>query len=206
METKFIEIRYSELAKVDCCLSCGDTISHLKLNGNETVVDLGCGKGKDVLKLADLVEDGFVYGVDISDGMLEVARKNAEKFDVKNVNFIKSELENIALDDNIAEYIISNCTINHAKDKNKVWSEIYRILKPGGKFVISDIYSLEPVPEKYSNDPQAVAECWAGAVTKDVYIEQLKRANFKNIEILSETQPYKKYEIMVCSWTIRGTK
>jgi ubiquinone/menaquinone biosynthesis C-methylase UbiE len=206
METKFIEIRYSELAKVDCCLSCGDTISHLMLNGNETVVDLGCGKGKDVLKLVDLVEDGFVYGVDISDGMLEVARKNAEKFDVKNVNFIKSELENIALDDNLADYIISNCTINHAKDKDKVWSEIYRILKPGGKFVISDIYSLEPVPEKYSNDPQAVAECWAGAVTKDVYIEQLKRASFKNIEILSETQPYKKYEIMVCSWTIRGTK
>jgi ubiquinone/menaquinone biosynthesis C-methylase UbiE len=206
METKFIEIRYSELAKVDCCLSCGDTISHLMLNGNETVVDLGCGKGKDVLKLVDLVEDGFVYGVDISDGMLEVARKNAEKFDVKNVNFIKSELENIALDDNLADYIISNCTINHAKDKDKVWSEIYRILKPGGKFVISDIYSLEPVPEKYSNDPQAVAECWAGAVTKDVYIEQLKRASFKNIEILSKTQPYKKYEIMVCSWTIRGTK
>ena len=141
METTEINKRYSNLAESSCCLSCGGAVNYAEPQEGEICVDLGCGRGNDVLRMAQSVgENGFVYGVDISDGMLDKARTTAEKFGVKNVKFVKSELEKIEIPDKTADLIISNCTINHASDKLKVWSEIYRILKKGGRFSISDIY------------------------------------------------------------------
>ena len=133
MDTSSINIRYSELAEQSCCLSCGGAVNYAEPKSGECCVDLGSGRGTDVLRLADVVgTDGFVYGVDISDGMVETAKKNAQKLGVTNVGFIQSDLENIAIPGSVADLVISNCTINHASDKLKVWSEVYRILKPGG--------------------------------------------------------------------------
>ena len=187
MEIKEINKRYTELSGSDCCLSCGGAIDYSGAKTGDICVDLGSGRGTDVMRLAEIVgETGFVYGIDISEGMLQTARRNADKFGVKNVKFVKSDLEKIDLPSKIANIIISNCTINHAADKQAVWNEIYRILKGKGKFIVSDIFSKEEVPEKYRTDPVAVAECWAGSVTKEVYLHQLKKAGFENITILEE--------------------
>jgi ubiquinone/menaquinone biosynthesis C-methylase UbiE len=206
MDTEQIQIRYSVLAEDDaCCLSCGGAINHSKALPGEVCVDLGSGRGTDVLRLADEVgETGFVYGVDVSDGMLKKAEKNAEKLGVTNVKFIKSELEDIKIETGTVNLVISNCTINHASDKLKTWSEIKRILKKGGRFVVSDIYSIGEVPEEYRTDPQAVAECWAGATTKQEYLDTLTKVGFKDIEILEESAPYPKGKIQVASFTIAG--
>lgn len=207
MDTSQIEIRYSELATQTCCLSCGGAINFAKPQKGEVCVDLGSGRGSDVMRMAELVgADGFAFGLDISDGMLRKAQRNAEKLGVANVKFKKSELEKLDLPDNTANLVISNCTINHAENKQAVWSEIARILKKGGRFVVSDIYSSEEVPEEYRNDPTAVAECWAGAVTKEVYKNQLEKAGFSNVEILEESNPYEKGKILVSSFTIKGIK
>jgi len=207
MNTEQIQIRYTKLAEDSCCLSCGSAIEYAQAREGEVCVDLGSGRGIDALRMAEKVGDGgFVYGVDVSDGMIEKAEKNAAKLGIQNVKFIKSELEDIKIDNETIDLIISNCTINHALDKRKVWSEIERILRKGGRFVVSDIYSTAEVPEVYKTDPTAVAECWAGAVTKQEYLETLFNAGFKSIEILEESAPYPKGSIEVVSFTITAKK
>lgn len=207
MEIQKINTRYSELAESECCLSCGGAINYAKAIQGEICVDLGSGRGTDVLRMAESVgPTGFAYGIDISDGMLDKSRKNAEKFNVSNVKFLKCELEKLDLSDKIADLVISNCTINHASNKQSVWNEIHRILKKGGRFVVSDIYSMSPVPEEYRNDPVAISECWAGSVTRDEYLEQLKNAGFSSISIIEESAPYNKGQVLVASWTITGKK
>jgi ubiquinone/menaquinone biosynthesis C-methylase UbiE len=202
-----INKRYSELATTECCLSCGGAINYALPKAGEVCVDLGSGRGTDVLNMADEVgENGFVYGIDVSEGMLEKACQMALKFDVKNVSFIQSDLEKIALPDRIADLVISNCTINHASDKHAVWNEVYRILKHGGRFVVSDIYATSPIAEEYHHDPVAVAECWAGAITKDQYLDILNIAGLREIEIIEESKPYSKGKAEVVSFTIAGKK
>lgn len=207
MDISAINLRYGELATTECCLSCGDAINYAIPKTGEVCVDLGSGRGTDVLRMADEVgETGFVYGIDISEGMLEKARQNAAKFEVKNVRFLHCELENIDLADGITDLVISNCTINHASDKVAVWSEVYRILKKGGRFVVSDIYATNPIPEIYHNDPVAVAECWAGAVTRGEYLRTLEEIGFSEVEIIEESKPYQKGKAEVASITIAGKK
>lgn len=202
-----INRRYSELATENCCLSCGGAIDYSKPQPGEVCLDLGSGRGTDVLKMAEEVGDaGYVYGLDISDGMLEKARTTSSKLGVKNVEFLCSELEKIPLADNSIDLIISNCTINHAQNKQEVWNEIFRVLKNGGRFVVSDIYSIIPVPEKYKNDDQAISECWGGSVTRQEYFTQLNNAGFTSIDILEESTPYSKGEIEVVSLTLKGIK
>ena len=205
--SRAINTQYSELAESSCCLSCGAALSHCAPEPDEVGVDLGSGRGNDVLRIAEIVgEQGFAYGVDIADGMLESARSKAERLGVHNAGFVKSELEKIDLDDEVADFVISNCTINHARDKQAVWEQIFRILKPGGRFVVSDIYTTAEVPEKHRNDPALVAECWAGAATRDEYLQTLLRAGFVNIEIIEESLPYDKGKIRVASITLAGKK
>ena len=199
-----INIRYSDLAEKSCCLSCGGAVNHTEVREGDVCVDLGSGRSIDSIKMAE--KAAHVFGIDISDGMINKAKRNAEKFEIKNVTFIKANLESLPIKDDYVDLLISNCTINHAGDKQKVWNEVFRILKPNGTFVVSDIYSSEPVPSEYKNDPEAVAECWAGSVTKEVYIDQLAIAGFKDIEIIEESEPYEKGKITVTSWTIKGQK
>jgi ubiquinone/menaquinone biosynthesis C-methylase UbiE len=207
MEYTEINKRYSELAEAACCLSCGGAINYSGASKGEICVDLGSGRGTDVLRLAEEIgEEGFAFGIDISDGMIQKAKNTAEKMGIKNVEFIHSTLEQIKLGDNTANLVISNCTINHASDKQAVWNEVFRILKKGGRFIVSDIYSSENVPEEYRNDPVAISECWAGSVTRDEYLQQLTTAGFSSIKILEESAPYEKGKIMVSSWTIAGEK
>jgi arsenite methyltransferase len=207
MQYEEINKRYSVLAESSCCLSCGGAINHAEPRNGEICVDLGSGRGTDVMRMAESVgKDGFVYGIDMSDGMLQKARNTAHRLGVKNAEFIQSPLENLRINDSVADLVISNCTINHADNKQIVWNEICRILKKGGRFVISDIYSLNPVPDEYRKDPVAVAECWAGSVTRSEYLDQLKEAGFSSVEILEESSPYEKGKIFVSSWTIKGVK
>jgi SAM-dependent methyltransferase len=204
---KAIDIRYSELAETSCCLSCGGAVNHSKASAGEVCVDLGSGRGTDAIRLAEEVgSEGMVYGIDLSDGMLKKAEKTAARLGIENVEFLKSDLENMPLDAESVDLVISNCVINHAEDKQKVWNEVARILKKGGRFVVSDIYSSAPVPEEYKSDPEAIAECWAGSETREVYLEQLEKAGFTSVEILEESAPYEKGKIEVSSWTVLGYK
>lgn len=207
MKTEAINERYTQLSEASCCLSCGGAINHAKPQTGEVCVDLGSGRGNDVIRLAEEVgESGYVYGIDISEGMIAKANVNLAKFEVINAEILMAELEKIPLAENSVNLVISNCTINHATDKQQVWDEVYRILKPGGRFVVSDIYATSAIADEYRNDPMAVAECWAGAITKDEYLTVLENAGFKNLLVYEESAPYEKGKAEVASWTVSGKK
>jgi len=202
-----IDTRYSGLAESSCCLSCGGAADRAGAKPGEVVVDIGSGRGQDALRLAEVVgPTGRVYGIDAAHGMLDKARRTAEKLGVTNVEFRRSELEALDLPDAVCDLVISNCTMNHATDKKAAWAEIYRILKPGGRFVVSDIYALHEVPVAFRSDPKAVAECWAGAVEREPYLETLSACGFADIEVLEESAPYEKGAIEVASFTVLGRK
>lgn len=207
MITEAINERYTQLSETSCCLSCGGAINHAKPQPGEICVDLGSGRGNDVIRMAESVGDkGHAYGIDISEGMITKARANIAKFEIVNATILQAELEKLPFENYLVDLVISNCTINHASDKQAVWNEVYRILKVGGRFVVSDIYSTSPIADEYRNDPAAVAECWAGAVTKDEYLTMLESAGFKNIIIYEESAPYEKGNAEVASLTISGRK
>jgi len=207
MITEAINERYTQLSESTCCLSCGGAINYAEPQEGEICVDLGSGRGNDVIRMAESVgETGHAYGIDISEGMITKARANLSKFEVENATIIQAELEKIPLKNDSVDLVISNCTINHSSDKQAVWNEVSRILKAGGRFVVSDIYATSPIAEEFRNDPAAVAECWAGAVTKDEYLTMLEKAGFKNIIIYEESAPYEKGNAEVASLTISGYK
>ncbi len=202
-----INIRYSNLAESSCCLSCGGALDKSEASRGDVCIDLGSGRGTDALRLAEIVgEEGFVYGLDLSDGMIKKAMKTAERMGVKNVQFIQTDLSEIPLEEKSIDIIISNCVLNHVANKQQIWNEIYRVLKKGGTFTVSDIFSSAPVPVEYANDPAAVAECWAGSVTKEVYLDTLAKAGFTELTIIEESEPYAKGKIDVSSFTITGTR
>ena len=202
-----INVRYSNLAHSSCCLSCGGAINRAYPQPGEVCVDLGSGRGTDVLRMADAVgSNGYVYGIDISTGMIAKSRELSDKFGYTNVAFIQSDLETLPLPENSCDVIISNCTINHVNNKQKVFNEIYRTLKPGGRCIISDIYSIGQVPLEYKNNPDAVAECWAGSIPKDEYLAIIAQAGFPEIVILEESEPYPKGAIYVASFTYKIVK
>ncbi len=202
-----INDRYSVLSEKTCCLSCGGAINHAKANAGDVCVDLGCGRGNDVIRLAEKVGDsGYVFGIDISDGMIAKAKTNLEKFEISNAEILKADLESLPIENDKVDIIISNCTINHATNKQVVWNEVFRILKPGGRFVVSDIYATSPIADEYRFNPVAVAECWAGAITRGEYLLMLEEAGFEEIQIFEESEPYAKGQAEVASWTIKGKK
>ncbi len=202
-----VNVRYTHLACSSCFLSCGGAINHAQHKLGEICVDSGSGRGTDVLRMADTAgSNGFVYGIDISSGMIAKSRELLDKFGYTNVAFIQSDLESLPLPDNSCDVIISNCTINHVNNKQNVFNEIYRIIKPGGRCIISNIYSIGQVPLEYKNDPDAIAECWAGADPKDEYAEIIAHAGFNDIEILEESNPYPKGVIQVASFTFKIIK
>lgn len=205
--TDAIEVRYGALAESSCCLSCGSAVSHVDAQAGQKCLDLGCGRGTDVMRMAERVgAAGHAYGIDITDSMLDKARRTAEKLGVQNVTFLKADLAALPLGDGEVDWVTSNCVLNHAEDKAAVWREIARVLKPGGQFVVSDIYAIETVPEEYRHDPEAVAECWAGAIPKSEYLEAIGNAGLTNVEITEESAPYEKGKIKVASFTLSGMR
>lgn len=202
-----IETRYGGLAESACCLSCGNAASRCEPEPGQVCVDLGSGRGTDVIRLAEKVGPaGHAYGIDVTDEMLIKARKSAAKLGVKNATFLRADFEAINLPDESVDWVTSNCALNHASDKARVWREIARILKRGGRFIVSDIYAIDPVPDEYRNDPAAVAECWAGAVTRDEYLAHIREAGLGDVRVVDESAPYEKGRVRVASFTVLGSR
>lgn len=166
-------------------LSCGNPIDQAQLLPGETVVDLGSGGGMDVFLAASKVgPTGCAIGIDMTDEMIALARKNAVDAGIENVRFYKSEIENMPLDDGEADCVVSNCVINLCEDKYAVLEEVSRILKPGGRAVISDIVLKQPLPDELKNSLEAYVGCIAGAISIDDYRDALEKAGFGEISLV----------------------
>jgi SAM-dependent methyltransferase len=165
-------------------LGCGNPTALAELKEGETVLDLGSGGGIDVLLSARRVgPKGKVYGLDMTDEMLALARENQSKAGAKNVEFLKGEIENIPLPGNSVDVIISNCVINLSADKDRVLREAFRVLKPGGRFAVSDVVTRGAVPEALRRDMLLWVGCIAGALDEDDYRGKLAAAGFDSIGV-----------------------
>lgn len=169
-------------------LGCGNPVALASLIEGETVLDLGSGAGFDCFLAADKVgSSGRVIGVDMTPEMIERARENARKGDYRNVEFRLGEIENLPAADNSVDVIISNCVINLAPDKSRVFNEAFRILKPGGRLMVSDIVVLQELPDYIKNSMQAYVGCLAGAIKKDKYLAAIQAAGFHEVSAVDET-------------------
>ena len=165
-------------------LGCGNPTALAELKVGEVVLDLGSGGGIDVLLSAKRVgPTGRAYGLDMTDDMLALARENQRKAGVENVEFLKGEIENIPLPDNSVDVIISNCVINLSADKDKVLRQALRVLKPGGRFAVSDIIVRGEVPAEVRRSMELWVGCIAGALEETDYVKKLTAAGFDGVEI-----------------------
>lgn len=173
-------------------LGCGNPTALAELLEGETVLDLGSGGGIDVLLSARRVgPGGRAYGLDMTEEMLALARENQRKAGVTNVEFLKGEIESIPLPDSSVDVIISNCVINLSTDKRKVLAEAFRVLKPGGRFAVSDVVIRGEVPSAVRRSMELWVGCIAGALTETQYLEQLREAGFEAVGI----EPTRIYEL-----------
>jgi len=169
---------------IKASLGCGNPTALAQLNPGETVLDLGSGGGIDVLLSARRVgPTGKAYGLDMTDDMLALARENQKKAGLENVEFLKGEIESIPLPDASVDVIISNCVINLSGDKDRVLREAFRVLKPGGRFAVSDVVVRGEVPEAIRRSMLLWVGCIAGALSDSDYQSKLKAAGFQQIEI-----------------------
>jgi 2-polyprenyl-3-methyl-5-hydroxy-6-metoxy-1,4-benzoquinol methylase len=189
-------------AEANMGLSCGNPTAFASLRPGETVVDLGCGGGLDVLLAANIVgSNGKSIGIDMTPEMLELARRNVAKGKdgkpLTNVEFHLATIDKLPLPDNSVDCVISNCVINLAPDKEAVFSEIVRVLKPGGRLAVSDIALKKPLPAEIGKDLMAYVGCIAGAIPIELYRMQLVGAGFAHVEIIdtgSDLNAYAKLE------------
>jgi len=165
-------------------LGCGNPTALAELHAGETVLDLGSGGGIDVLLSARRVGPaGKAYGLDMTDEMLALARENQRKSGLANVEFLRGEIEHIPLPDKSVDVVISNCVINLSADKDQVLREAFRVLKPGGRFAVSDVVTRGDVPDEVRKDMLLWVGCIAGALRDSEYAEKLTRAGFETVEI-----------------------
>ena len=180
------ELRQLPQEAVIASLGCGNPVAVAALSEGEVVLDLGSGGGIDVLLSARRVgPQGKAYGLDMTDEMLELARENARKAGVTNVEFLKGEMEAVPLPDGEVDVIISNCVVNLSPDKDAVLREAFRVLKPGGRLAIADIVTHDVLPEAIQESMKAWTGCIAGALTEADYRSKLAAAGFEKIEIES---------------------
>jgi len=173
-------------------LGCGNPTALIELTPGEIVLDLGSGGGIDVLLSAKRVgPTGKAYGLDMTDEMLALARENQRQAGVENVEFLKGEIENIPLPENSVDVVISNCVINLSADKDKVLHEAFRVLKPGGRFAVSDVVVRGQVPEEVRKSMLLWVGCIAGALEENDYIARLKSVGFKDVSI----EPTREYDV-----------
>ena len=176
---------------VAASLGCGNPTALAKLQPGETVLDLGSGGGIDVILSARRVGPaGKAYGLDMTDEMLALARENQKKSGITNVEFLRGAIENIPLPNNTVDVIISNCVINLSGDKDRVLAEAFRVLKPGGRFAVSDVVVRGPVPSEIRKSMELWVGCIAGALEESEYREKLSRAGFTSIDV-EPTRVYK---------------
>ena len=193
VETKAKSLGYTEeeLKQVpddaNLGVGCGNPLALALLHEGETVLDLGSGAGFDCFVAANRVGDkGKVIGVDLTPEMIEKAQENAAKGKYKNVEFRLGDIENLPADDVSVDVVISNCVINLAPDKARVFGEAFRVLKPGGRLVISDIVLVRELPAYIKNSIEAYATCIAGAIMEHDYLQAIKEAGFEAVKVIKE--------------------
>lgn len=176
---------YAEEA--DLGLGCGLPVAYAGIKPGHTVIDLGSGAGNDCFVARHEVgAEGKVIGVDFTPAMIKKARENAEKLGYNNVEFREGDIDDMPVNDGVADVVISNCVLNLVPNKSKVMSEIFRVLKPGGHFSISDVVLVGELPAALRKDAEMYAGCVAGAIQKDEYLSHLSSAGFTSIEIQKE--------------------
>jgi ubiquinone/menaquinone biosynthesis C-methylase UbiE len=169
---------------ITASLGCGNPTALAELRPGDTVLDLGSGGGIDVLLSAKRVGPaGKAYGLDMTDDMLALALENKKKSGATNVEFLKGHIENIPLPANTIDVIISNCVINLSGNKDRVMAEAFRVLKPGGRFAVSDVVRLRDVPDDVKKNMELWIGCVAGALQKDEYVSKLEAAGFRDIDV-----------------------
>jgi arsenite methyltransferase len=168
-------------------LGCGNPVSLASLKKDETVLDLGAGGGIDVFLAANEVgEDGWVIGVDMTPEMIKKARSNCRKGGYKNVEFRLGDIEDLPIEDESVDVVISNCVVNLSPDKEQIFAEAFRVLRPGGRMVISDIVTDEELPNEIKRSFSAWAKCIGGALERKEYLSTIKKARFNRIKVLDE--------------------
>ncbi len=171
----------------DLGLGCGLPTEHANIKKGDTVVDLGSGAGNDVFVARAIAGDkGKVIGIDMTPEMITKATQNAAKLGYGNVGFILGEIENLPLADSTADVVVSNCVLNLVPDKQKAFAEVYRILKPGGHFCISDVVTVGRLPEKVQDAAEMLVGCIGGAMEKSGYLKVIAEAGFRNVQIKKE--------------------
>lgn len=187
-------------------LGCGNPVAIASLKEGEVVLDLGSGAGFDAFLASPKVgKTGKVIGVDMTDEMLEKAKENAKKGGYINVEFRKGDIEDLPVEDSSIDAIISNCVINLAPDKEKVFKEVYRVLKTGGRLMISDVVLIKPLPEELKNDKELLVGCVSGAILKQDYLDLLEKAGFSDIAIHKETPGFLRgYDLSITFSAFKG--
>lgn len=171
---------------VSASAGCGNPTALAALKEGEVVLDLGSGGGIDVFLASKKVgPSGRAIGVDMTQEMIDLASKSAAKMGVENVEFRLGEIEDLPVDNEAVDVIISNCVINLSPDKDRVFREAYRVLKPGGRITVSDIVTDGPLPEEIRENPDQWAACIAGALDQRDYIDKISKAGFQNVKVLS---------------------
>ena len=185
-----------EVGSANMGLGCGNPVALSKIKSGDTVVDLGSGAGMDCFLAAKKAGPlGQVIGIDMTEEMVKKATQNAKDKRITNVEFKLSDIENLPLEDNSVDVIISNCVINLAPDKSKVFKEAFRVLKSGGKMYVSDIVLLKELPEEIKNSEDLLAGCVSGAILRDDYLAKAKEVGFK-VNVLSENKDISKTQYM----------
>lgn len=171
----------------DLGLGCGLPTQFAKIKKGDTVIDLGSGAGNDCfIARNETGEDGRVIGIDFTPAMIEKAKANAQKLGYANVEFRQGDIEQMPVTSNIADVIVSNCVLNLVPDKNAVFKEIFRVLKPGGHFSISDVVLIGELPDGLRKDAEMYAGCVSGAIQKEIYLELISTNGFSNITVQKE--------------------
>ena len=174
----------------DVAFGCGNPTAIAALQPGQVVLDLGSGGGIDCFLAAKMVgETGFVYGVDMTAEMIALARKNTAKVGATNVEFRLGEIEHLPIGDDSVDVIISNCVINLSPDKDQVFREAFRTLKPGGRLQVSDIVWTKPVPDEVKNDMEQWAGCIAGALVEGEYLDKIRAAGFTDVRSTATEYP-----------------
>jgi len=184
-------------AEANLGLSCGNPTALANLRPGEVVVDLGCGGGLDVFLAARKVgPSGRAIGIDMTEEMLVLARRNADRGPFTNVEFHQATIDRLPLDGGSVDCVISNCVINLASDKSAVFREIHRVLRPGGRLAVSDIALKQPLPVELAGDVTALVGCIAGAISMAEYSRELAAAGFKHIEIVDTNVDLNAYALI----------
>ncbi|MHA1637720.1 MAG: arsenite methyltransferase [Candidatus Thorarchaeota archaeon] len=168
---------------------CGNPVAVASLIEGEVVLDLGSGAGLDMFVAAKKVgKNGRVIGVDMTDDMLQKARKNAEKLGITNVEFRKGDIEELPVEDDSIDVIISNCVINLAPNKDKVFREAFRVLRPGGRMMISDVVLNAPLPKKVRDEVVSYTGCIGGAILEENYLQLMRDAGFEDVKVVEKAE------------------